>query len=596
MREEKNGGIIPGRTPEQGFYSGARKAGGSVRKLRPRILRYLVIISTVTMALILLGMNLLEVFAQRNRTVANAGEIFSQVRQILRQNEENLASIMKEYKTLCLAHARTIAYILEKQPGIIINREVEELRKVGAMVGVDEIHIFNPDGVIVFGSQPQYFGLTMDSGEQIGFFKPMLTDRTLQLVQEAQPNTAEGKPVQYSAVWTENGEFIVEIGMHPDAVLKAGEKNELSYIFSLLKANAGIDLYAVDLEDGTILGCTNAAFTGRNGTEIGLPALTALPLDRGFETLINGVRSFAVFTLEGDKLLGYATPVSYMFGDLVHTCLLFGIGLLLVALLLVLLVSRLVQSFVIDDIYRINERLTLITDGKLDTAVDIRSSEEFSELSRHINDMVNSLVESRKQIERDRDMDLLTNMYNRRGLDNELLRLQRDGTALRHYAVIMVDADCLKTINDRYGHENGDLYLCRIAETLRRVGTRESICSRQGGDEFVLFLYGYETAEVLGNTLEGLCRLQSGRMIELRDGVKVEMQFSAGWSCGEGPMDYPAMLKEADARMYENKRCRHCRMENGGAGAAETDQPGHAGKPGQRKKTGQTKNEGGSST
>lgn len=56
------------------------------------------------------------------------------------------------------------------------------------------------------------------------FFKPLLTDKSLHLVQDITPNTAEAKMMQYSALWSKSGAFIVQIGMEPVNVLKATEK------------------------------------------------------------------------------------------------------------------------------------------------------------------------------------------------------------------------------------------------------------------------------------------------------------------------------------------------------------------------------------
>ncbi len=532
----------------------------SLNKLRPKMIRYLTVITLLMMAAILAGMFVLDVHSVQITNRENAEQLFGQIRQILAQNEADLAEIQKQYSSLCLANARTIAYILEKEPEMLENRDLEGLCKVAGFVQVDEIHIFDPQGVIIFGTQPQYYGLSMDSGEQIGFFRPMLEDHSLTMIQDITPNSATGTPVQYSALWSENGEFIVQIGMYPNSVLKARSKNEISYIFSLLRVNTGIDLYATEIKSGMILGCTNSQYTGKLQTEIGLPDVNSIVLDQGFVTDISGERCYAVFTRENDKLLGYVIPFRTMLKNSVRTWTFFGLGLLLISFIVVLSVVKLIGSFVIDDIYRVNDKLRKITDGHLEESVDVQSSQEFSELSRHINDMVDSLVESRRQIEKDRDMDLLTDMYNRRGLDNELLKLQKSGEDLGHFALLMIDADCLKTINDLHGHENGDIYLCRIADLLKKAGVRKSLCARQGGDEFVVFLYGYETEELLTAAIDNLRMLQSGQMAELQSGVVVELQFSVGWSLAEGNPDYHAMIKEADAAMYANKRERHCRI------------------------------------
>ena len=68
---------------------------------------------------------------------------------------------------------------------------------------------------------------------------------------------------------------------------------------------------------------------------------------------------------------------------------------------------------------------------------------------------------------------------------------------LGYSAIVMIDADGLKGINDNYGHEKGDIYLKKIANIINNYGIAGSVASRQGGDEYVLFLYGYDSEEEL---------------------------------------------------------------------------------------------------
>lgn len=98
------------------------------------------------------------------------------------------------------------------------------------MMEVDEIHIFDTTGRIYAGTHPEYYDYTFDSGEQMNFFKPLLTDKSLHLVQDITPNTAEAKMMQYSALWSKSGEIIgstdlpsvgrhlSDIGLDPDAI------------------------------------------------------------------------------------------------------------------------------------------------------------------------------------------------------------------------------------------------------------------------------------------------------------------------------------------------------------------------------------------
>jgi diguanylate cyclase (GGDEF)-like protein len=88
--------------------------------------------------------------------------------------------------------------------------------------------------------------------------------------------------------------------------------------------------------------------------------------------------------------------------------------------------------------------------------------------------------------------DVLTGLYNRRYFDNEFEReLKRSGRSSNVLSVIMLDIDDFKVINDTFGHQVGDEYLKKTAETLTSVFKRESdIVARYGGEEFIVLLPG----------------------------------------------------------------------------------------------------------
>lgn len=193
-------------------------------KLRAIIINYLIRITVVMMVVIFFSFAYIQMRNVTRQTRRNAGNIFTQIEQILDTNEEDLEELEEEYSDSCLNKAETIAYILQYHPSILGEEDLMELTKVVGFVQVDEIHVFNQQGEIIFGTHPEYYGFTFDSGEQMQFFKPMLDDYNLKLVQEITPNTAEGKMVQYSAVWSKNQQFIVQVGMYPETVLHAMEK------------------------------------------------------------------------------------------------------------------------------------------------------------------------------------------------------------------------------------------------------------------------------------------------------------------------------------------------------------------------------------
>ena len=148
-------------------------------------------------------------------------------------------------------------------------------------------------------------------------------------------------------------------------------------------------------------------------------------------------------------------------------------------------------------------------------------------------------------------LDPLTGLHNRRfaeqRLAEDMARTQRNGGSLK---VMMLDLDDLKNINDRHGHEAGDLALKRFAQRLM-AGTRGSdLATRIGGDEFMVLLPECK----VGGVRHILDRLLP-REIEV-GGNKITFSYSAGWTdyqIGESPEE---LLRRADHALYVQKKSR----------------------------------------
>ncbi len=629
-----------------------------MQTLKEIISRYMRSVTFVLVIVLLALILCLQIMSEHKQAQQAATETFYQIEQLLEKNLEELAETEEAYRQTCLHNAEAIAYIIEDNPSVL--ESVEELKKIARMIEVDEIHIFDTTGRIYAGTHPEYYDFTFDSGEQMQFFKPMLTDKTLRLVQDITPNTAEAKMMQYSALWSKNEAFIVQVGMEPVNVMKATEKNELSYLFSLFRVNRDANYYAVNGQTGEIIGSTDLSCVGRNLSEIGL-SLSAVTADRtGFHASVNGEDSYCVFVKYNENYIGRVLSKRVLYQRIPATTAGLIFCLVTIAIILFQVVTRSMNQYVVDGIHSVNEKLHSIAQGNLDEMIDIQTSVEFSELSSYINRMKQSLLDNnekmsyvlsktnmyigvyeynhhmkrvrftqhvprilclepeetetlssdyrvfqtfisklhnepvagesnvfslkdhyvkleelnkddeifgviidvtdeirkRREIEAERDFDPLTGLYNRRGLEIRLSTLFAEPESLCHGAIIMIDADNLKTINDTYGHDAGDVYLREIAGLFRDFGPKDSLSARLGGDEFILFLYHYDSEQELTDAIALMTDLQNSRFATLNDQVRVPLRFSFGCSLTGQSSDYESLMKEADEKMYENKRKR----------------------------------------
>ncbi|PYB72224.1 GGDEF domain-containing protein [Pseudomonas sp. LB-090624] len=153
--------------------------------------------------------------------------------------------------------------------------------------------------------------------------------------------------------------------------------------------------------------------------------------------------------------------------------------------------------------------------------------------------------------------DSLTGIHNRRyfqeRLKIELERAQRDGLAL---AVIMLDIDHFKRINDRFGHAVGDRVLRSLCQRIGQRLRRTDVFCRLGGEEFMVLCPGSDAEQARLLALE---LWQGVRNVPVEGVGKVTASFGvAGWRPGEGA---DALLVRADAGVYAAKQAGRDRVE-----------------------------------
>ena len=158
--------------------------------MKKMVRRHLCGIIVVGMLLSLMLNYVLQIQKSQNDMEEESDWFFRQINQRLSENTIEAEKIKEEFQNQCLAKAESAAYMIQGNPAAA--GDSAELSKIVKMLQIDELHIFNAQGIIYAGSEPKYFGYSFDSGEQMEFFLPMLKDKTLKLCQPITPNTAEG--------------------------------------------------------------------------------------------------------------------------------------------------------------------------------------------------------------------------------------------------------------------------------------------------------------------------------------------------------------------------------------------------------------------
>src|SRR5580698_2469387 len=194
-------------------------------------------------------------------------------------------------------------------------------------------------------------------------------------------------------------------------------------------------------------------------------------------------------------------------------------------------------------------------------AVVMRLAAEVDALAAQLKDSRARIQDLESRV----DIDPLTDTLNRRGFERELKRslayVKRYGASA---ALIYVDLDGFKPVNDRHGHSAGDAMLKAVAASLSQNVRASDVVARLGGDEFVILLWNV-TAVIAETKARALEAAVYGTPVRWGNSTLV-VGASAGVAL-LGALDTPAeLLARADAAMYARKH------ERKGLPAARSDE------------------------
>jgi diguanylate cyclase (GGDEF)-like protein/PAS domain S-box-containing protein len=157
----------------------------------------------------------------------------------------------------------------------------------------------------------------------------------------------------------------------------------------------------------------------------------------------------------------------------------------------------------------------------------------------------------REELRRRATIDELTGCCNRATIMTELQSHIASGQRRAERAVLFIDLDDFKQVNDQHGHAVGDQLLRGVADSLRAAVRDEDLVGRIGGDEFLVVcpeIGGHEAAVRLAERIADLL----GGDAELAPGAR-QASIGVAWSSGEA-IDAETLIARADRAMYESKR------------------------------------------
>ncbi len=228
------------------------------------------------------------------------------------------------------------------------------------------------------------------------------------------------------------------------------------------------------------------------------------------------------------------------------------IGILI--LILVGLSAYYVSDNITKPINRLVETTKRIAAGDLATKAEVTSDDEIGQLSHSFNEMMESLKQSEERLQYEAFHDVLTALPNRSLLLDRLERMIERNRRHREYkfAVLFVDLDRFKNVNDSMGHTKGDELLVAISHRLRSCLRTMDTVARLGGDEFIILMDEIQDVTDATTLAERILK-ELGPVFNI-DGQEIYVSASIGIAVSNATYTQPAdYLRDTDTAMYRAK-------------------------------------------
>lgn len=218
------------------------------------------------------------------------------------------------------------------------------------------------------------------------------------------------------------------------------------------------------------------------------------------------------------------------------------------SLLMALMVGMRLFGRVADDVRSLSNAVKRVGRGEISSSFETTRKDEVGELARNFSHMRHELFTDR-----------LTGVSNRSALQhvlNSLASKPAHGDP-KPFALLFIDLNLFKQLNDRWGHDNGDLALAEVAQRLRHQIRTDDHVARLGGDEFVMVLRGIdnrETAQTISAKMVDIISAPLTTLQGIPEGEIVHLGASIGIALyPHDAQDVQSLLKLADQQMHARK-------------------------------------------
>ena len=196
-----------------------------------------------------------------------------------------------------------------------------------------------------------------------------------------------------------------------------------------------------------------------------------------------------------------------------------------------------------------------IKNGTYDSKEEYKVSlKESQNVIRFIKFTAGELNAYQNELKTESTTDELTGLHNRRELNREMENCLRMADHGQELFLVILDLDHFKKINDTYGHDAGDMILICLSDAIKSVSKEKDVCTRAGGDEFIVILIDYEP-EAVQHWYKAIYETVSENIQQYNEKNNSDIQFgiSAGATLVRNNDRKSTVLKRADNALYRVK-------------------------------------------
>lgn len=279
-----------------------------------------------------------------------------------------------------------------------------------------------------------------------------------------------------------------------------------------------------------------------------------------FEDQDNYMSTFFIKAVPNDIFIQFSLGKNALYDSLRINREQLLVFMLLSTIVMLILFYLLIYYGISKPLKRVMEQIRRIQRGDYSQMDEVKTADELEEISKNINMMASavqsreiSLKNSQNQLEYLSTHDELTGLFNRRNfsikLEYALQKAKRNGTQV---AVLFLDLDEFKQVNDTLGHTVGDQLLKAVARRLESKLGESDVLARVGGDEFNIFIDGFERIAEVKNFAQKILDNFIEPFVDPHNEIVSSTSIGIALYPEDGK-DVETLIKNADLAMYKAK-------------------------------------------